>query len=69
MNKKKKKKKTSFFVKFLIFVDVCALTCFFLAYGPISFFRDLLITTAMTTMEHKYLAYILYDFNNISAKI
>ena len=62
MSKKiKKKKKTSFFVKFLIFVDVCALTCFFLAYGPISFFRDLLITTAMTTMEHKYLAYILYD--------
>ena len=62
MSKKvKKKKKTSFFVKFLIFVDVCALTCFFLAYGPISYFRDLLITTAMTTMEHKYLAYILYD--------
>lgn len=59
--KKKTKKKKNGFSKFLIFVDICALICFFLAYGPISYFRDLLVTTAMTTMEHKYLAYILYD--------
>ena len=38
-----------------------ALICFFLAYGPYSYFRELLVTTAMTTMSHKYLAYILYS--------
>ena len=64
MSKKTKKKKNGF-SKFLIFIDVCALICFFLAYGPISFFRNLLITTAMTTMEHKYLAYILYDEDTV----
>jgi len=41
-------------------LDMCAITCLFLTYGPISYFRDLLITTAMTTMNHKYLAYTFY---------
>ena len=66
MSKKlKKKKKSSFFVKFLIFVDVCALICFFVAYGPFTFFKDWLVTTAISTMEHGYLAYILYDQETI----
>lgn len=33
----------------------------FLLYGPYSGFRDLWITTAMTTMEHQYLAKIFYS--------
>ena len=58
MQKKQKKSKLSIF---LIVVDVIALICFFLAYGPISYFRDLLVTTAMTTMNHRYFAYVLYS--------
>ena len=57
----KEKKKKSKFSIFLIIVDVFVLICFFLAYGPISYFRDLLVTTAMTTMSHKYFAYVLYS--------
>ena len=30
-------------------------------YGPISYFRELYITTAMTTMSHQYLARMLYS--------
>jgi exopolysaccharide biosynthesis protein len=55
---KQKKSKLSIF---LIIIDTLALICFFFAYGPISFFRDYLVTTAMTTMTHKYFAYVLYD--------
>lgn len=44
----------------LIIIDIIAVICFFLTYGPISYFRDFLITTAMTTMNHKYLARIFY---------
>lgn len=65
MEKKKKmkkvKQKKSKFSIFLIVVDIIALICFFLAYGPISYFRDLLVTTAMTTMSHRYFAYVLYS--------
>ena len=57
----KVKQKTSKFSIFLIFVDTIVLACFFLAYGPYSYFRDLLVTTAMTTMTHRYFAYVLYS--------
>lgn len=53
----KKKKKTAIF---LIIIDVCMIICFFLAYGPFSYLRELYITTAMTTMSHKYLARTIY---------
>ena len=59
--KKQKTKKVSKFSIFLIIVDILAIGCFFLAYGPISYFRDLLVTTAMTTMSHQYFAYVLYS--------
>lgn len=61
MKTKKTKKKLSFVAKLVIFIDICAVICFFLAYGPISYFRDLLVTTAMTTMNHRYFAYVLYN--------
>ena len=57
----KKKQKKSKFSIFLIVVDVFVLICFFVAYGPFSFFRDFIVTTAMTTMTHKYFAYVLYS--------
>lgn len=53
----KKYKKTT--ISLIIF-DIIIVICFFLAYGPFSYFRDLLVTTAMTTMEHKYLARTIY---------
>lgn len=61
MAKKSKSSKNSKFSIALIIVDVIVLICFFLAYGPFSFFRDYLVTTAMTTMNHKYFAYVLYS--------
>ena len=57
----KKKQKKSKFSIFLIVVDAFVLICFFVAYGPFSFFRDFIVTTAMTTMTHKYFAYVLYS--------
>lgn len=59
MNKVKKNKKGLSI--FLIVIDACVIICFFLAYGPFSFFRDFLVTTAMTTMNHRYFAYVLYN--------
>ena len=60
--KQKKKKKTACL---LIFFDICIVVCFFLAYGPFSYLRELYITTAMTTMSHKYLAHTIYTDETI----
>lgn len=45
----------------LIILDVLALIGFFLTYGPISYFRNYLVNTAMNTMTHQYFAYIFYN--------
>ncbi len=58
--KKKKKKGLHWFTIMCLVVDLCAVCCFFTAYGPIDTFRDWLVTTAMSTATHRYLAYILY---------
>ncbi len=60
MIKEKKEKKSKFSI-FLIIVDILAIVCFFVAYGPFSFFRDWFVTTSMTTMTHRYFAYVLYN--------
>ncbi len=39
----------------------------FLLYGPIGFFRDTLVTSAMTTLSHKYFAQWFYDKETINA--
>lgn len=59
----KKKNKIAIFT--FIFIDLCIVMFLFLSYGPINYFRDLLITTAMSTKSHKYLAYTLYDDGTI----
>lgn len=61
MKVEKKKKKIKPLLKGLIVIDVLAVICFFLFYGPITYVRDFLITTAMTTRSHKYLARIFYS--------
>jgi len=57
----KKKKGLHWFTYFLFFVDLCAVICFFVAYGPISGPREWLIQTALGTGKHKYFAYVLYS--------
>ena len=61
MKKKKIMKKTIF----MIFIDFIAIVCIFLMYGPITYFRNLWVTSAMTTMTHKYLAHIFFSDKTI----
>jgi len=51
---------------FVTILDILMIVFLFLTYGPISYFRNLLITTAMTTKSHKYLARTLYSEKTIS---
>lgn len=50
----------------MIFANLAGLTLLFLLYGPYSSFRNLYITSAMTTLEHKYLAKVFYNDKTIS---
>ena len=57
--KGKNKVKSVFSVLFILgTIGICSLL--FLLYGPVSSFRDWLITTTMTTMTHQYLATTFY---------
>ena len=47
-----------------IFLVIIVLTIFIL-YGPISYFRNTLITTAMTTKSHSFIATFLYSDKTI----
>ena len=49
-----------------LLLDLGAIFCLVLAYGPFSGFRDWLITTSMKTMNHKYLARTLYSDSMIN---
>lgn len=61
-NKKKKSK-----IPVIIFgiLDFVAIVCIFLMYGPISYFRNLWVTSAMATMTHQYLAYTFFEEDQI----
>lgn len=69
-SKKTKKKKGNAIKKFFIFNFILGTLCcyigLFLLYGPISGFRDWLITTAMITMNHKYFATWFFDDETIN---
>lgn len=60
-----KSKGKKFFVKIFYFFDGFMVTFLliglFLAYGPYSGFRNWLVTTAMSTMSHQYLARVFYS--------
>ena len=66
-NKKKKSKKI--WLRILITIIILGIlgvsTLAFLLYGPYSGFREWLITSAMTTMRHQYLATWFYDDETI----
>lgn len=55
------------FLIILIMSIIGISTVSFLLYGPYSKFREWLITTAMTTMSHQYLATWFYDDETIEA--
>lgn len=44
---------------------ICMIVVVFLLYGPIKYFRDTLITTAMTTKSHQFIATFLYSDKTI----
>ena len=50
----------------LFIIDICAIACFFIFYGPFNTFRDYFVTTAMNTMHHQYLARIFYSEKQIN---
>ena len=64
--KMSKAKKVLWLMIILGILDVGAIGCLVLAYGPNEDFKEFLITTAMSTMHHKYLARMIYDEETIN---
>ncbi len=61
MNKLRKR-----LVVLFIMLDIGAIACLLLAYGPNKRFKTFIVTTAMSTMNHKYIAKTLYSENTIN---
>lgn len=61
----KENKKINVIFYVLVSIDVIAVIGLFLIYGPINYFRDLWVTTAMSTQSHHYLANIFYSQKTI----
>ena len=59
-SKTKKKEKLLKRTRISIILDVIAIICFFIMYGPWSYVRNLYVTTAMNTMELRWMARIFY---------
>lgn len=63
----KKKLVKNWYIVLLAILDLGALGCLLLAYGPFGNFKSYLVTTAMSTMNHKYVARVLYSENTINS--
>lgn len=63
---KDNKKIDNIFTVILSFCDAVAVTVLFLLYGPYPNFRNWLVTTAMTTMNHQYFATTFYSEDRIN---
>ena len=46
---------------FFIVIDILVAICFFVVYGPFEDFRNTIITTAISTKTHDYIAYTFYS--------
>ena len=46
---------------FFIVIDFLVAICFFVVYGPFESFRNTIITTAISTKTHDYIAYTFYS--------
>ncbi len=66
--KKKQKKKRKIMIKTIVFLilDILAIVCFIMMYGPWGYVRNLFITTAMNTMDHQWYARIFYSEEKIN---
>jgi len=60
-NRGQKEKKFSKFTFLVFCVDILVVLFFIIVYTPVVHFKTFWIPTAMTTMNHKYLAYTLYS--------
>ena len=58
---KSARSKISKFTIFMMVMDVLVVAAFIIIYTPVVHFKTFWIPTAMTTMNHKYLAYTLYS--------
>ncbi len=58
-------KKFKKFTIFLFIMDILACICLFIMYGPISYFKELWVTSAMASMENHFLAYTFYNEDTI----
>ena len=67
MNKVKNKKRKKIYKTTIIFVilDLLAIGGFVMMYGPWGYIRNLYVTTAMKTKDHKYFANIFYSDKKI----
>ena len=54
------------FTIFTIILDIIVAICFFMFYGPIESFRNNLISTALSTKTHGYLAYVFYSDDTVA---
>jgi len=63
-NKNKKKSLKKWVITFGL-LDVIAVVCLFLMYGPFPYFRNLWVTSALTTATHEYFAYIFFDVEDV----
>lgn len=64
MSRRKQKKLYKKTILFIV-IDIIIAICFFVMYGPWDKVRNLYVTTAMQTMNHKYLANIFYSNKTI----
>ena len=63
--KRKKQKKIMKKTIFFIVIDILAIICFFIMYGPFDYFRNIYVSTAMNTMDHKWLAKVFFSDKKI----
>lgn len=60
------KRSTKKLVISIILLDLFICICVYAIYGPWAGFRNFWVTTSMTTMNHKYLAHLLYNEETIA---
>lgn len=53
----------------ILILDILIAICFFIVYGPISYIRNTVISTAMVTKTHQYIAYTFYNSETINKVI
>lgn len=65
VGRKKTRKVKAYFYSFFGCILICLILGSFIMYGPWSFVRNTLVTSAMTTFSHKYFAQWFYDEDTI----